>query len=159
MRVERGPHWRWGDQDGGVGSIGVIIAEIQNGWCTVRWASGYENGYRAGEAGHYDLRIARASARSRAQSYPHETRESHAAPLTYHGARLQPGKILDSHHVRPGLQVQRGPDWRWGDQDGGIGSIGTVQAEERLGWARVRWPSGAENGYRVGDSGKYDLQV
>ena len=25
-----------------------------------------------------------------------------------------------------GLQVVRGPGWRWGDQDGGEGSVGTV---------------------------------
>ena len=27
---------------------------------------------------------------------------------------------------RPGLRVIRGPDWRWGDQDGGEGGVGTV---------------------------------
>jgi len=25
-----------------------------------------------------------------------------------------------------GLRVVRGPDWKWGDQDGGEGSVGTV---------------------------------
>ena len=28
--------------------------------------------------------------------------------------------------VFPGATVVRGPDWRWGDQDGGLGSEGTV---------------------------------
>jgi hypothetical protein len=70
-----------------------------------------------------------------------------------------PGMVVDTRLVRPGLRVQRGPDWRWGNQDGGLGSIGVVQGEERHGWATVRWPSGTENGYRVGDSGKFDLQV
>ena len=30
-----------------------------------------------------------------------------------------------------GLRVVRGPDWTWGDQDGGEGHVGTVVAVER----------------------------
>jgi E3 ubiquitin-protein ligase mind-bomb len=28
--------------------------------------------------------------------------------------------------LKPGLRVMRGPDWKWGDQDGGEGHLGTV---------------------------------
>ena len=50
--VVRGPDWRWGQEDGGVGSIGVVLGEAT--WadepCTgvwVRWkATGYEGLYR-----------------------------------------------------------------------------------------------------------------
>lgn len=161
LRVERGPHWRWGEQDGGRDSIGVVIGEIRQGWCTVRWPSGYTNGYRAGEAGNYDLRVARQSAARPPlqQALPQERRAAVSAVLDSSRSRPGPGTVLDSHLVRPGLKVQRGPDWRWGNQDGGFGSIGIVQGAERHGWVNVRWPSGTENGYRVGDSGKHDLEV
>ena len=29
-----------------------------------------------------------------------------------------------------GLRVVRGPDWKWGDQDGGEGCVGTVVAKD-----------------------------
>lgn len=58
-----------------------------------------------------------------------------------------------------GLQVRRGPDWRWGNQDGGDGQVGVIVGLASSYWCHVRWPSGRENGYRIGDSGKFDLQV
>ena len=60
-----------------------------------------------------------------------------------------------------GTRVKRGRDWRWGDQDGGAGTLGTVVAAVGLvgpGWCSVRW-DGAEgqSTYRVGHQGKCDL--
>jgi len=57
------------------------------------------------------------------------------------------------------MRVERGPDWRWGNQDGGLGSVGVIIGGERSGWVSVQWPSGTSNGYRVGDVGMYDLQL
>ena len=38
-----------------------------------------------------------------------------------------------------GQRVQRGPDWKWEDQDGGVGALGTVVEGEKVdGWAKVR---------------------
>ena len=34
-----------------------------------------------------------------------------------------------------GLRVVRGPDWEWGDQDGGEGFVGTVAGLEEGGGA------------------------
>ena len=41
-----------------------------------------------------------------------------------------------------GDKVVRGPDWKWDEQDGGAGTVGTV-VEEGIsdGWVSVRWPS------------------
>lgn len=63
-----------------------------------------------------------------------------------------------------GLRVVRGPDWMWGDQDGGEGNVGTVV---HLGGNNgvpdetvlVYWDSGKQANYRAGYSGKYDLRV
>ena len=55
-----------------------------------------------------------------------------------------------------GDRVKRGPDWRWGSQDGGDGH-GTVQSEDGAGWCEVEWDNGNSNSYRVGYNGAYDL--
>lgn len=59
-----------------------------------------------------------------------------------------------------GTRVVRGPDWKWGDQDGASPSEGTVVSE--LGsdcWIRVRWDAGAVNSYRMTKDGKYDITL
>ena len=65
------------------------------------------------------------------------------------------------------MRVTRGPDWRWGNQDGGSGSRGTVVAikpwlgepsNQRYG-VRVVWEAGGGNTYRWGAEDAYDLRV
>ena len=72
---------------------------------------------------------------------------------------------------RPGLRVIRGPDWRWGDQDGGEGGVGTVihiggaaaaaaEGEAPAGQADptaspegtvvLQWDGGLRTNYRIG---------
>ena len=53
-----------------------------------------------------------------------------------------------------GDEVVRGPDWKWGDQDGGAGTVGEVIEElpgarplSGTGWIAVKWPSGRPNWY------------
>ena len=54
-----------------------------------------------------------------------------------------------------GDRVKRGPDWRWGSQDGGD-SHGTVTGSDD-GWCAVAWDNGNSNVYRVGQDGAFDL--
>ena len=59
-----------------------------------------------------------------------------------------------------GLRVVRGPDWEWGDQDGGEGYVGTVVGLEGGGGAVVvQWDTGQRCRYRCGEQGKYDLRI
>jgi len=67
-----------------------------------------------------------------------------------------------------GLRVVRGPDWKWGDQDGGEGNAGTVLVDEREAKRKllrprmvsVRWDSSGEKAfYRCGPMGSFDLRV
>ena len=64
-----------------------------------------------------------------------------------------------------GLRVVRGPDWEWGDQDGGEGHVGTlVEIGEPLvsDGSRsvvVKWDSGVRSICRYGVDGKFDLRV
>ena len=68
--------------------------------------------------------------------------------------------------VEVGVRVVRGPDWRWGEQDGGEGHAGTVVEVGRPGSSTtpdrtvvVQWDSGSRTNYRVGYQGSYDLRL
>ena len=65
-----------------------------------------------------------------------------------------------------GLRVVRGPDWKWEDQDGGEGNVGTVigassSTEYTTGKVTVVWDSGLTHTgqYRCGPEGQHDLRV
>lgn len=59
-----------------------------------------------------------------------------------------------------GARVMRGPDWKWDDQDGGLGRVGTVvQAPTDQEWVRVAWDAAPENAYRWGHEGAHDLML
>ncbi|CAL1548126.1 unnamed protein product, partial [Lymnaea stagnalis] len=72
----------------------------------------------------------------------------------------------DVENLELGCRVVRGPDWKWGSQDGGEGHVGTIVDI----WSRdgsgvpencavVLWDSGKTRTYRVGEHEKYDLCV
>ena len=56
-----------------------------------------------------------------------------------------------------GARVRRGPDWKWGDQDGGAGNAGTITEVDSDGWVRVKWDKGSSNKYRTEKAGGTDL--
>lgn len=66
-----------------------------------------------------------------------------------------------------GVKVVRGPDWIWGDQDGGEGHIGTIYTDEADTTQKiflpqtvsVVWDSGIKAQYRAGHKGFHDLRV
>ncbi len=55
----------------------------------------------------------------------------------------------------------RGPQWMWGEQDGGVGTVGTVHkvSKSRPGLIKVLWPNRSLAHYRYGLRGAYDVQV
>ncbi|XP_060066448.1 E3 ubiquitin-protein ligase MIB2-like [Ylistrum balloti] len=66
----------------------------------------------------------------------------------------------------PGIRVVRGKDWKWGEQDGGEGNVGTVidvgtkedgSCPPRC--AIVQWDSGYRNTYRAGFDDAFDLRI
>ena len=74
--------------------------------------------------------------------------------------------------VLVGTRVLRGPDWTWGDQDGGEGHVGTVAEVLRADRAglvdggcpgpcvvTVQWDCGNRCRYRCGLGDSYDLRV
>ncbi|XP_074653934.1 E3 ubiquitin-protein ligase MIB2-like [Tubulanus polymorphus] len=65
-----------------------------------------------------------------------------------------------------GLRVVRGPDWRWSEQDGGEGHVGTIVEIGKPGSTTspdktvvVQWDSGSRTNYRVGYQNAYDLTI
>jgi hypothetical protein len=60
-----------------------------------------------------------------------------------------------------GTLVTRGPDWEWGEQDGGPGNVGEVIPCDIVnkGLVRVKWTNGYVESYRMGYDGKFDLKV
>ncbi|XP_072016181.1 E3 ubiquitin-protein ligase MIB1-like [Amphiura filiformis] len=56
-----------------------------------------------------------------------------------------------------GARVARGPDWKWGKQDGGDGHIGTVRSFESPEEVVVVWDNGTAANYRC--AGSYDLRI
>ena len=61
---------------------------------------------------------------------------------------------------RQWARVVRGPDWEYGEQDGGVGHVGVAVLGERTdGWVCVIWPNGETNNYHTGFKGKFDLRA
>ncbi len=56
-----------------------------------------------------------------------------------------------------GARVVRGPDWKWGKQDGGEGHVGTVRNFESPEEVVVVWDNGTAANYRC--AGAYDLRI
>ena len=48
-----------------------------------------------------------------------------------------------------GSRVVRGPDWKWGKQDGGEGHVGTVRNFESQEEVVVVWDNGTAANYRL----------
>ncbi|XP_053431362.1 E3 ubiquitin-protein ligase MIB2 isoform X3 [Nycticebus coucang] len=66
--------------------------------------------------------------------------------------------------VQVGMRVVRGVDWKWGQQDGGEGNVGTVVELGRHGSPStpdrtvvVQWDQGTRTNYRAGYQGAHDL--
>ncbi|XP_033763353.1 uncharacterized protein LOC117344636 [Pecten maximus] len=68
--------------------------------------------------------------------------------------------------MEPGIRVVRGKDWKWGEQDGGEGNVGTVidvssldEGGCPLQCAIIQWDSGYRNTYRAGFEDSFDLRI
>ncbi|OCT72647.1 uncharacterized protein LOC100158387 isoform X2 [Xenopus laevis] len=87
---------------------------------------------------------------------------AHSRPVILSTRQGLPRIVLKG--IFQGAKVVRGPDWEWGNQDGGEGKVGRVV--DIRGWdvetgrsvASVTWADGTTNVYRVGHKGKVDLK-
>ncbi|XP_077313721.1 E3 ubiquitin-protein ligase MIB2 isoform X2 [Lithobates pipiens] len=87
---------------------------------------------------------------------------AHSRPVSLTPRQGLPRLVLKG--IFQGAKVVRGPDWEWGNQDGGESKVGRVV--DIRGWdvetgrsvASVTWADGTTNVYRVGHKGKVDLK-
>lgn len=68
--------------------------------------------------------------------------------------------------LQVGLRVVRGPDWKWEDQDGGEGNVGTIVKIGTESSSKtpdktvvVIWDNNVETNYRVGYENAFDLRI
>lgn len=66
------------------------------------------------------------------------------------------GRVV-SQRMGVGSRVVRGPDWKWGKQDGGEGHVGTLRSFESPEEVLVVWDSGTAANYRCGSN--FDLRI
>uniref|UniRef100_A0A8W8LHZ3 MIB/HERC2 domain-containing protein n=1 Tax=Magallana gigas TaxID=29159 RepID=A0A8W8LHZ3_MAGGI len=129
-RVRRGCHWNYENQDNlGVGT--VIGHSERIGWLHVEWDNGSRILHQFGHDGikeKYDIRVCD-----------------------------EPRHIPENQQIANGCLVRKGPDWRWGNQNGSEDSIGTVYRIIPTGEVYVRWPNGNKSNYRFGYKDSYDL--
>ena len=63
-----------------------------------------------------------------------------------------PGPRVANRMDLKGLRIVRGPDWSWGDQDGGEGHVGTVvEVGPNSRSVMVQWDCGNRCRYRCGE--------
>lgn len=154
-KVVRGPDWRWGEQDRAHLGPGIVSGPLSmspsGAWCPVTWGDNVtKNSYRIGADAAFDLR------------YYVEGSAPSASFVAATGAAGVPLNAVTATNFRPNAKVRRGPDWKFGEQDGGPGAAGTVLSIDGDNWVRVRWDNGRTNTYRAGvvDSGvtRFDIE-
>lgn len=69
-------------------------------------------------------------------------------------------QTIENREIAVGTKVVRGPDWKWGNQDGGEGCIGVVVKLKGNGWVDVKWENQKKpTDCRWGADDSYDLKV
>nr|XP_022332696.1 uncharacterized protein LOC111130207 [Crassostrea virginica] len=130
-RVRRGPDWKWKNQDGR--GPGTVVGHSEHvGWIKVEWDTGLLMPYRYG---------------------------TERLITAYDIEPSDEPRILLNEPIAVGCLVRRGPDWKWGDQDGGEGSVGTVYRLKTPTEIYVRWPNGTKSNYRYGFKTFFDVEI
>ncbi|XP_056015848.1 uncharacterized protein LOC125675787 isoform X3 [Ostrea edulis] len=109
---------------------GTVTGHSKNpGWISVEWDTGNGFQYRYGADASYDIVVCDSP------------------------------RVLLDEMIAVGCLVTRGPDWEWGNQDGGTGNIGSVYRVDDRAIIHVRWPNGNKSNYRFGFDGKFDVTL
>ncbi|XP_063431233.1 uncharacterized protein LOC134713877 [Mytilus trossulus] len=78
---------------------------------------------------------------------------------TFSLRKVDEPKVLVDEMIAVGCRVVRGQDWRFGDKDGGVGSLGTVLDVRPEGKVVVRWDSKRTGLYKMGYNGRFEVKV
>ncbi|XP_052100431.1 uncharacterized protein LOC127734543 [Mytilus californianus] len=109
---------------------GTVVGQQSHGVIRVKWDSGDTNIYmQCDETNTYDLR------------------------------KVDEPRILVDEMIAVGCRVVRGHNWKFGDTDGGHGSVGTVINVKQEGKVVVRWDSKRTGLYKMGYNGQFEIRV
>ncbi|VDI16815.1 Hypothetical predicted protein [Mytilus galloprovincialis] len=109
---------------------GTVIGQESHGIARVQWDNGDTNIYmQCDETSTYSLR------------------------------KVDEPRILVDEMIAVGCRVVRGHDWKFGNKDGGAGSLGTVLDVRREGKVVVRWDSKTTGLYKMGHNGRFEIKV
>ncbi|XP_071166175.1 uncharacterized protein [Mytilus edulis] len=109
---------------------GTVIGEPSHGIARVHWDNGDTNIYmQCDETSTYNLR------------------------------KVDEPRILVDEMIAVGCRVVRGHDWKFGNKDGGVGSLGTVLDVRPEGKVVVRWDSKRTGLYKMGHNGRFEIKV
>ncbi|XP_071166441.1 uncharacterized protein [Mytilus edulis] len=109
---------------------GTVIGQDEDGIVWVEWDHGQENVYAYDEQRHI-----------------------------YKIMKVNEPRIFVDEIIAVGCKVVRGHDWKFGDTDGGPGSIGTVLDVRRDGKVVVRWDCKRTGLYKVGHKGRFEIRL
>ncbi|CAE7037077.1 Spag1 [Symbiodinium natans] len=134
-------------------ALNLNVVDVQNG-------VGVLIGWRFNGTGHgNDETVPEGFVRIRFAA--HEMRQNPCLNVAARYVTFVPKEDVVLKEQRIGVRVRRGPDWKWGNQDGGAGNWGTTVVDSDpdmpLRWIKVQWDHGEKKSYRVGAEGKYDL--
>lgn len=74
--VVRGPDWDRGDEDGGRGTVGVVVRKLRDRYVTVRWPSRVVETYRFGAQDKWELEVSVQSHHSSGRGTPQDGNEA-----------------------------------------------------------------------------------
>ncbi|XP_067658953.1 E3 ubiquitin-protein ligase MIB2-like isoform X2 [Haliotis asinina] len=189
IRVVRGPGWSGKDQDGGDGHVGTVLnVDSTKGRVTVLWDTGREFQYNAGYNDKFDLLIFDSGPTgirwkcSKCTDYDlctlcymadrHDVTHAFLRILTSTSPVMQVPPRSGTARTQAkgmfkGATVIRGLHWRYGDQDGGDGTVGEIVQLDTFpggfvrGAVNVRWSKSQNKlcSYRVGADGQVALTM
>jgi serine/threonine protein kinase len=103
--------------------------------------------------------------RVKSSYFPHALRKDSRSPLLTPTVEASHPALYRHHvtidNISLGLFVQRGPDWKFGDEsDGGEGSVGVITAlDPDALYTTVMWSTGHCDVYRIGAKNKMEIVV
>ncbi|XP_076100871.1 uncharacterized protein LOC143070483 [Mytilus galloprovincialis] len=120
----------WTYDDQDLGLPGTAVGQDRDGWIIVEWDHGAIYPYP------HDEQIDRLQLR-----------------------KVNEPRILIDELIAVGCRVVRGPDWKYGDHDGGLGTEGTVLGERQRGNVVVRWDRKNVGIYKMGYEGLFEVKL
>jgi hypothetical protein len=95
--------------------------KLQDPWVKVSWEGGETNTYRYGQGPDIDLEVVAGE-----EAFGTPAPRTPDIPATPFG-------VPQPEVLKTGMRIVRGPTWKWENQDGGAGCMGTVKKDQKAG--------------------------